>query len=111
VLPKQTLALEQKAASVGGTLVFAAQIPSQGSMTRELPAAPSFQAALESQLVAATPVTTPATVTPPSSGPITSAGPSPAPSPAASGKTNLSLPIAVGLGAAALGFVLWRKKR
>lgn len=115
-LPKQTLALEQKAAAVGGTLVFAAQIPSQGSTTRDLPAAPSFQAALESQLTAATPVTAPATVVMPPSqgpGPITTAAPSPglAPAPAASGKTNLSLPIAVGLGAAALGFVLWRKSR
>lgn len=109
-LPKQVLALEPRAKAVGGALVFAAQIPSAGSTTRAPPATPSFEAALDSQLTLSSPITVPASLTVPPPGTVQSAGPAPAAVPS-SGKTNLSVPIAVGLGAAALGFVLWRKKR
>jgi len=106
-LPKQTLALVPKAESAGGQLVFAAQIPSQGSTTRSSPATPNFQSALEQQLTLAGPLTAPATMTP--SPPIMVPAPAAAPKP--SGKMNLSLPIAVGLGAAALAFVIKRQLR
>jgi hypothetical protein len=96
-LPKQTLALQPRAASVSGSLVFAAQIPVQGTTVRAAPST-SFSDALQSQLVASGPVPPP----PPSMVPVKTA--------AASAPTNYSLPIAVGLGAAVLGFVLWRKR-
>ncbi len=107
-LPKQTLALVPKAAAAGGQLVFAAQIPSQGSTTRSTPATENFQTALESQMMLSGPLTAP----PP--GVLTQTGPAPAaaPPPAKpSGKMNLSLPLAVGLGAAALAFVIKRQLR
>jgi hypothetical protein len=101
-LPKQVVKLEAKAAAVNGALLFAAQIPSKGSTTRALPATSSFQDALETQLMTSAPVTVPV---------IRDYIPPPPPPPVLEARTNLGLPIAVGLGAAALGFVLWRKKR
>jgi hypothetical protein len=101
-LPKQTLALEPKAASVSGALVFAAQVAAQGTTTRAYPAVASFQDALDAQLIMQSPppAPAPAVVTP---------VPVPPPS-VATVKTNLALPIAVGLGGVALGFMLWRKR-
>lgn len=118
-LPKSPVNVSWRAMGVDGTLVFAAQIPSQGSTTRDLPAAPSFDSALASQMTASGPITMPATVTSPPPvmspvpGPITTTLPGTVATatPAAAGKMNLSLPIAVGLGAAALTFVIWRKTR
>lgn len=97
-LPKQTLALVPKAEAVGGALLFAAQVPSQGTTTRALPATASFQNALESQLIAQSPPSPPPIPSPP------------APVVAAPAKTNLAVPIAVGLGGAVLGFMLWRNR-
>lgn len=107
-LPKQTLALGPKAQAVGGQLVFAAQVPVQGSTTRSPPATPNFQTALDSQMNLAAPITVPATMTP---SPGTSMQPAPAAPVSTSKKTNLSLPIAVALGAAALTFVIKRQLR
>jgi len=104
-LPKQTLALVPRAAAAGGQLVFAAQIPHEGSTTRATPAVASFQDAITSQLMASAPP--PALPAPrPAPGPVTASAPA-----VASSKTNLSLPIAVGLGAAALTYVLWSQRR
>jgi hypothetical protein len=99
-MPQKVLALEPRAASVGGALVFAAQIPVQNSTTRQPPVMP-FSTALSTQN---------AITAPPA--------PAPAPEPAepiqlraTPEKTNLVLPIAAGLGAMALAFVLWRHTR
>ena len=100
--PKRTLALEPKAAAVNGALLFAAQIPAQGSTTRALPASSSFQSALESQLLAQSP--------PPPAPPAYVPPTVPATPVVAQAKINLALPIAVGLGGVALGFMLWRKR-
>jgi hypothetical protein len=104
-LPKQTLALVPKAQSVGGQLLFAAQVPSQGSTTRSPPATPNFQSAIEQQMALSVPIVTPSTPLPPI------AAPAPAAVAAPSGKMNLSLPIAVALGAAVLTFVIKRQLR
>jgi hypothetical protein len=100
-LPKQTLALQPQAEASGGALVFAAQIAAQGSTTRALPATSSFQDALQAQLVTVTAAPSPLPVSVPAATPVT----------AAAEKPNLGLPIAVGLGAAVLGYMLWRKRR
>jgi hypothetical protein len=103
-LPKQTLALEPRAAAVGGVLVFAAQIPVQGSTARTSPpAVASFQDALEAQLTLA-----PVVVMPPAPPPVVIAPPPVVP--VAAAKTNLSLPIAVGLGGIVLGYMFWSKR-
>lgn len=110
-LARQTLSLGPKAAAVGGALVFAAQVPVQTTSMRAAPSIP-FDMALSSQLtasgapvkpIAVEPV--PAAVVPSAAMPITTAAPA-----APSGKTNLALPLAVGAGAAVLGFILWRKR-
>jgi hypothetical protein len=103
-LPKHTLTIAPRAAAVGGALVFAAQIPSQGSTTRSTPATSSFQDALTAQMTIATPVTVP--TGPPAAPPIKLVPTTPS----VDTKTNLSLPIAVGLGAAVLGYMLWSKR-
>jgi hypothetical protein len=104
-LPAQTLALEPKAASVGGRLVFAAQIAREGSTTRGAPSLP-FQTAYAAAF-AAPPAPGPSPVaTPPS------AGPAPIPIRHEPDKdSGLGVPIAVGVGAAALAFVIWRNRR
>jgi hypothetical protein len=100
-LPKQTLALGPRASAVGGALLFAAQVPAQGTTTRGAPVAPSFQSALDAQMVAQSP--------PPAPPPPVVVAPPPPPPPEAQ-KQNMSVPIAVGLGAAVLGYMLWNKR-
>jgi len=99
-LPKDVLALEPRAKAVGGSLAFAAQIPVEGSTSRQAPAMP-FSQALNLQMAASAPPAPPAP------------GPEPIPlRPAAEAESlHLGVPIAVGLGAAALGFMLWKRKR
>jgi len=104
-LPAQTLAIGPKAAAVGGVLVFAAQVPVQGTTMRAPPSSPSFDAALQSQLMMNAPVTVPQ-----QPAPMQTAAPAPAVASASVAKTNLSLPIAIGLGGVALGFLLWRRR-
>jgi len=99
-LPKQTLAIGPRASAALGMLVFAAQVPVQGTTSRPPPASPSFQDALQSQMMANAPVT---------ASPSTQAALAPAtPAASASSATDLSLPIAIGLGAATLTYLLWR---
>jgi hypothetical protein len=106
-LPKQVLAIAPRALQVGGQLLFAAQIPVQGSTTRAAPAM-SFDNALTGQLAInvapAVPVPTPAAITqpaPPGGAAI---------QPPATRKLNLGVPIVVGIGAAALGFWFWKRR-
>jgi hypothetical protein len=96
-LPKQTLALAPRATAINGALLFAAQVAVPGTTTRALPPT-SFQSALESQLLAQGPPPAPPAYVPP-------------PPVVAQANTNLALPIAVGLGGAVLGYMLWRKRR
>jgi hypothetical protein len=96
-LPRTTSPLQPRAGAVGGSLVFAAQIPAQGTTVRAAPAV-SFSDALQSQLVASGPVPAP----PPAMVPAQTA-------PVAA-RPNYGVPVAVGLGAAVLGFILWRKR-
>jgi hypothetical protein len=122
-LPKAPLAIAPRARAVGGVLIFGAQIPVQGSTTRQPPAVTSFDDAMSLQFgqvapsmptrvpslpltMPTTPVPGPAPMAPPALGP----GGAMVTAPAAT-KMNLGLPIAVGLGAAALGFVIWRNTR
>ena len=102
-LPKQTLALVPRATAVGGALLFAAQVAVPGTTTRAVPPV-TFQSALESQMLAQS--------APPAPPALTMDVPPPAHvrPVAAQAKMNLGLPIAVGLGAAALSYMLWRKR-
>jgi hypothetical protein len=101
-LPKDVLAIEPRAAAVGGHLVFAAQIPHESSTTRGAPEAP-FESALHTQTALPGPGAQPAS--PPPSPPRVT--------PTAQGRATGSgygLPIGIGVGAAVLGFFLWRRK-
>jgi len=100
-LSKQVLAIEPRAAAVKGRLVFAAQVPVQTTSLRAPPSLP-FNTVLSTQMSVASLPTAPVPAPAPVAQPTASA---------TSGKTNLGLPIAVGLGAAVLGFVVWRKTR
>src|SRR4029077_19652611 len=102
-LPAQTLALEPKAASVGGRLVFAAQRAREGSTTRGAPSLP-FQPAYAAAFAAPTPGPAPALPPP-------APGVAPIPIQPGADKDGLGVPIAVGVGAAALAFVIWRNRR
>ncbi len=97
-LPGQVLLLEPTAAKVDGALVFAAQIPSQGSTTREPPSL-SFDQAFQSTV-------------PVAPGPAPARAPAPIPIVRApEEKMNIGIPVAVFLGSAALGFVIWRARQ
>lgn len=97
-LPKEVLLLGPRASAAAGSLVFAAQIPAQNSTTRAAPSS-SFASVLARQAPL-----------PPEPPPNPTPGPIPL-GPVKEDKMNLGVPIAVGLGAAALGFLLWKRKR
>lgn len=102
-LPRQQLAIAPRANQAGGDLVFAAQVPREGTTTRGEPALP-FQMAFEQQVVHA---------------PVVTAGPAPVPAPLppapAPAGTNASapwlLPAAVAVGAGALGYFFWVQRK
>ena len=103
-LPAQTLSIAPRAQAVDGQLVFAMQIPAQGSTTRPPPAASFDQALAVKQAQAAPPPAPPPGPPQPiqirPSGTTTSDETSP-----------YALPLALGVGAAVLSFLLWQKKK
>lgn len=99
-LPKDVLALEPRARAAGGTLVFAAQVPVESS-TERAPPPMTFADTLRGQM--ATNAAQPPAPAPPAPAPIVLA-------PQKEEPLHLGVPIAVGLGAAALGFFLWSKR-
>jgi hypothetical protein len=99
-LGKKLVPLTQVAAEFGGTLVFAAQVAAQGTTTRD-PVAVPFGEALQLQMAMnALPPPVPA-YEPPLVGPVT---------PPVTAQVNLGVPIAAGIGAAVLGYMLWSKR-
>src|SRR5260221_9345263 len=102
-LPKRVLAIGPRAADMGGALVFAAQIPSQGSTTRPAPSVSYASASSAAMLAASAPGPALAPPLPGAKAAAVGGG--------AEGGSRLVLPIAIGLGAGALAFALWRYTR
>ncbi len=102
-LPKRVLAIGPRAADMGGALVFAAQIPSQGSTTRPAPSVSYASASSAAMLAASAPGPALAPPVPGAEAAAVGGG--------AEGGSRLVLPIAIGLGAGALAFALWRYTR
>lgn len=113
-LPPQVAQVEPRAARVSGLLVFAAQVPREGTTTRAAPTS-RYEDLLVPSAPPPPPPPPPSLVQQPRPAPPLSPGPAPAPPPAAAAdaapKMNLALPLAVTLGAAAVGYYVWSSKR
>lgn len=115
--------VDQAAASVGGTLVFATEVSASSTSVRPAPPVGTFQAAFESTFGTPVSVQTPggaAQPLPPPPAPLPSPGPSPSPGPApplppappAPPSQASMLPlIGVGLVGAVVGFFLMRGRK